>query len=104
MFIASSNIIALGGVNLAKILRFIFNRLTTVTDISSTNSWAPYGTTTDNYYVDYTYDSGNNEYQVDIYKTTGNVNIASMTLSFNDDDGGLGSEIIAQCLQVTSYQ
>jgi hypothetical protein len=27
-----------------------------------------------------------------------------MTLSFNDDDGGLGSEIIAQCLQVASYQ
>jgi len=102
--VVSSDIITRGGVNVAKILRYIFNRLTTVSDIASTNSWGIYGTTTTNYYVDYTYDSLNEEYQVDIYLTAGSVNIASMTLRFNSDDSGEGSEIIAQCLQVTSYQ
>lgn len=102
--INSSDIITRGGVDLAKILKFIFNRLTTVTDIASTNTWGSYGTTTTNYYVDYTYDSGNNDYLVDIYRTSDNVNIASISsLSFLSDNAAEESFIAAQCLYVTLY-
>lgn len=103
--IVTSDIISSGGVNLAKILRFIFNRLPTVSNISSTSAWGAYGTTTQNYYVNYTYDIGNNDYAVDIYRTTGAVNIASISnLSFTNDDAAQESVIAAQCLYVASYE
>jgi hypothetical protein len=55
--------------------------------------------------VTYTYDSGNNDYAVDIYRTTGAVNIASISnLSFTNDDAAQESVIAAQCLYVASYE
>lgn len=102
--VTNSTIPTLGGTNLSIILKYIFGRLVTVTDIASTTSWSGYGTTSQAYYVDYTYDPINNDYQVDIYRTSGAVNIASMTMSFNNDNGGGGSEIIVQCLAVASYE
>ena len=103
--VVTSNIISSGGVNLAKVLRFIFNRLPTVSNISSTSSWGAYGTTSQNYYVSYTYDSGNNDYAVNIYRTTGSVNVASISnLSFTNDDAAQESVIAAQCLYVASYE
>lgn len=102
--INSSDIISRGGNDLAKILKYIFSRLTTVSDIASTNTWGSFGTTTTNYYVDYTYDSINNDYLVDIYRTSDNVNIASISsLSFLSADGAQESFIAAQCLYVTLY-
>lgn len=102
--INTSDIITRGGVDLAKILKYIFNRLTTVSNIASTNTWGSYGTTTTNYYVNYIYDSGNNDYAVNIYRTTGNVNIASISnLSFLNADAAQESFIAAQCLYVALY-
>jgi hypothetical protein len=102
--IIRSNIAALGGIDLTKILRFIFNRLPTVSNISSTNNWGIYGSTTPNYYVNYTYDSGNNDYTVDIYRTSDNANIASISsLSFVNNDAAQESFIACQCLYVALY-
>ena len=102
--IIRSNIAALGGIDLTKILRFIFNRLPTVSNISSTNNWGIYGSTTPNYYVNYTYDSGNNDYTVDIYRTSDNANIASISsLSFVNNDAAQESFIACQCLYVVLY-
>lgn len=92
-----------GAPNLTKILRHIFNRLTTVTDITSTNSWGVFGTTTQNYYVTYTNVSGN-QYTVNVYRTTGAVNIATISLDFLKDDAAEESYISAQPLQVTSFE
>jgi hypothetical protein len=93
-----------GGIDLSKILRFIFNRLTTVSNISSTNSWGIYGTTSTNYYVNYTYDMGNNDYTVNIYRTSDAVNIASISsLSFLNDNAAEESFIACQCLYVALY-
>ena len=102
--INTSDIFTRGGVDLVKILKVIFNRLPTVSNIASTNSWSPYGSTTTNYYVNYTYDPINNDYAVDIYRTNDNVNIASISsLSFLNADAAGESFIAAQCLYVTLY-
>ena len=103
--IATSDIVSRGGVNLAKVLKFIFNRLPTVSNIGSTTVWGIYGTTSQAYYVNYTYDPINNEYTIDIYRTAGAVNVASITyLTFTNADAAQDSQIGAQCLYIASYE
>lgn len=103
--IATSDIVSRGGVNLAKVLKFIFNRLPTVSNIGSSTVWGIYGTTSQAYYVNYTYNIINNEYAIDIYRTAGAVNVASITyLTFTNADAAQDSQIGAQCLNIASYE
>jgi hypothetical protein len=102
--IIRSDIMTRGGLDVAKILRYIFNRLPTVSNISSNSVWGIYGTTSTNYYVNYIYDSGNNDYTVNIYRTSDNANVASISsLSFLNADAAQESFIDCQCLYVALY-
>jgi len=82
------------GADTRKILQFVVNRLTTVTDVSNTNSWAPYGTTTINYDLTYpTKDPDpvvptvNNIVTFEIRKNLDSSLVANGTLTFLSNDG-----------------
>lgn len=75
------------------ILRFIVDRLLTVSNISSTNSFG--GTTTQNYYVNYTYvegknpnpgDGGYSTYSFEVKKSSDNSIVSTGVLTFLSED------------------
>ena len=81
-------------------LQFIVNRLTTVTNVSNTNSWAPYGTTTINYNLTYpTKDpdpvvpTSNNVVTFEIRKNSDSSLVANGALTFLNNDGAVESYI-----------
>ncbi len=82
------------------VLQFIVNRLTTVTNVSNTNSWAPYGTTTINYNLTYpTKDpdpvvpTSNNVVTFEIRKNSDSSLVANGALTFLNNDGAVESYI-----------
>ncbi len=88
------------GADTKKVLQFVVNRLTTVTNVSNTNSWAPYGTTSINYDLTYpTKDpdpvvpTGNNIVTFEIRKNLDSSLVANGTLTFLDDDPSIESYI-----------
>lgn len=82
------------------VLQFVVNRLTTVTNVSNTNSWSPYGTTSINYDLTYpTKDpdpvvpTGNNLVTFEIRKNSDSSLVANGTLTFLSNDGSSESYI-----------
>jgi hypothetical protein len=82
------------------VLQFVVNRLTTVTNVTNTNSWAPYGTTTINYNLTYpTKDpdpvvpTGNNVVTFEVRKNSDSSLVANGTLTFLSNDGASESYI-----------
>jgi hypothetical protein len=82
------------------VLQFVVNRLTTVTNVTNTNSWAPYGTTTINYNLTYpTKDpdpvvpTGNNIVTFEVRKNSDSSLVANGTLTFLSNDGASESYI-----------
>jgi len=88
------------GADTRKVLQFVVNRLTTVTDVSNTNSWAPYGTTTINYDLTYptkipnpVVPTGHNIVTFEIRKDLDNSLVADGELQFLDNDASFESYI-----------
>ena len=82
------------GSDTKKVLQFVVNRLTTVTTVTNTNSWSPYGTTSINYNLTYpTKDpdpvvpTGNNVVTFEIRKNSDSSLVANGTLTFLENDG-----------------
>lgn len=82
------------------ILRFIVDRLLTVSNISSTNSFG--GTTSQNYYVNYTYVEGKNPnpgnggysiYSFEVKKSSNNSLVSNGLLTFLSDDAAVESYV-----------
>ena len=88
------------GADTKKVLQFIVNRLTIVTNVSNTNSWTPYGTTTINYDLTYpTKDpdpvvpAGNNVVTFEMRKNSDSSLVANGTLTFLQNDGAAESYV-----------
>ena len=88
------------GADTKKVLQFIVNRLTVVTNVSNSNTWTPYGTTSINYDLTYpTKDpnpvvpTGNNVVTFEIRKNSDSSLVANGTLTFLDNDGASESYI-----------
>lgn len=88
------------GADTKKVLQFVVNRLTTVTNVSNTNSWPPYGTTSINYDLTYpTKDpdpvvpTGNNVVTFEIRKNSDSSLVANGALTFLNNDGASESYI-----------
>jgi hypothetical protein len=88
------------GADTKKVLQFIVNRLTVVTNVSNTNSWSPYGTTTINYDLTYpTKDpdpvvpAGNNVVTFEMRKNSDSSLVANGTLTFLENDAAVESYI-----------
>lgn len=88
------------GADTKKVLQFIVNRLTVVTNVSNSNTWTPYGTTSINYDLTYpTKDpnpvvpTGNNIVTFEIRKNSDSSLVANGTLTFLDNDGASESYI-----------
>jgi hypothetical protein len=82
------------GADTKKVLQFVVNRLTTVTTVTNTNSWSPYGTTSINYNLTYpTKDpdpvvpTGNNVVTFEIRKNSDSSLVVNGTLTFLENDG-----------------
>ena len=82
------------GSDTIKVLQFVVNRLTTVTTVTNTNSWSPYGTTSINYNLTYpTKDpdpvvpTGNNVVTFEIRKNSDSSLVVNGTLTFLENDG-----------------
>ena len=82
------------GSDTKKVLQFVVNRLTTVTTVTNTNSWSPYGTTSINYNLTYpTKDpdpvvpTGNNVVTFEIRKNSDSSLVVNGTLTFLENDG-----------------
>jgi hypothetical protein len=88
------------GADNTKILRHLVNRLLAVTNISSTDSFD--GTTTQNYYVNYTYvegktpnpgDGGYSTYSFEVKKVLDNSTVSNGILTFLEADASVESYI-----------
>lgn len=82
------------GSDTKKVLQFVVNRLITVTTVTNTNSWSPYGTTSINYNLTYpTKDpdpvvpTGNNVVTFEIRKNSDSSLVVNGTLTFLENDG-----------------
>jgi hypothetical protein len=82
------------GADTKKVLQFVVNRITTVTTVTNTNSWSPYGTTSINYNLTYpTKDpdpvvpTGNNVVTFEIRKNSDSSLVVNGTLTFLENDG-----------------
>ena len=88
------------GADMKIVLQFVVNRLTVVTNVTNTNSWSPYGTTSINYDLTYpTKDpdpvvpAGNNVVTFEVRKNSDSSLVANGTLTFLSNDGASESYI-----------
>lgn len=95
-----TNVLSSIGDDNVKILRFIVNRLLAVSNISSTNSFD--GTTSQNYYVNYTYvegkfpnpgDEGFSTYSFEVKITSTNALVSSGQITFLRNDAASESYV-----------